>query len=160
MRTDYFQNMQRIHRQERIRNYRNKIIFYLGIAVFAYLGVVLSITIFKRNDSVISGQAAVTKYEGETIKQTNIPSATATATSNSSAKAAAVPTYRPSSRAIHAAAPSPSGSPVPQYTWRSTGSGGTVYTTSSATVKNIGGGGGSAGGGSHSGSGSSSAFCR
>ena len=160
MRTDYFQNMQKIYRQERLRNYRNKIIFYLGIAAFAYLGVVLSITVFKRNDSAISGQAAVAKYEGEAIKQpTTI--ATSTATSNSSASATATPVYRRSAGLVHHSA-APAASPLPQLSWRSTSSGSsmTVYTTSSASLKNIGGGGsiGGSTGGSSAGGIATSAF--
>lgn len=163
MRIDYINNMKDIYRKEKIRTRRNTVLFFLGLAGVAYLSIVLSVSLFKRNDSVISGQSAVAKYESAVTKQaTELPLTTTTATASDVAvKQSATPAYRPSVHIAHSVAPVTTTSYAPEHTWRSTSNAAiTVHTTSSATVKNIGGGGS---GGSHSSGGttiasSSSAF--
>ncbi len=149
MRIDYIKNMKDIYRREKAKNYRRTVIFFFGLAVLAYLGILTTVMLAKRNDTAISGQAAVAKYEGEVIRQT--------AQSESAAVAATSNTVTPATRAyrhagvIHHSAPSAVSTPAaPKHNFQSPNSGALrVHTTSSATVKTIGGGGGggAAGGG-------------
>ena len=163
MRIDLINRMKKIQQQERMRTRRNKVFFFLCLAGVAYLAIVVSLFALQRNDSVISTQEAVARYESNVTKQ-----ATESPLLKTSAKPMKVPAKEPAislhrsgGKIKHAAAPAANTASAPEHSWRSTsGSGLTVHTTSSATVKSIGGGGGSAGGGGGRGSvtSSSSAF--
>ncbi len=147
MRLDYINNMRNIYRQEKLRNYRRTVIFFLSVGVMAYLAVLVTIMTAKRDESAVSGQVAVTKFEGEVIQRaSDAPSASASPTpADVKAAQPSTPAYRPAGLVRHTAA-QPASSPLPQQSFRSTSNAAlTVHTTSSATVKNIGGGGSTAG---------------
>lgn len=158
MRLDYINNMRNIYRQEKMRTYRRTVLFFLSLAVLAYLGMLVSIMVGTRDDGV-SCQAAVAKYESSAVRVAVDASSTAgTPAADVRATQAAIPKYRPSVGMRHSYVPSASS--MPQHTFQSTSSGITVHTTSSATVKNVGGSGsaGGSGGGTAVTSSSSAAF--
>jgi len=145
MRIDQLNNFQRIVERERGKNYRRIVYFLLIVAGCAYASVLLSVFVFKRSDGAVTGQLTVTKYEAEVIR---VSANEAAAGSKAVAKAlpSAMPSYRPAGKIRHSYSTAAS-SYVPQHQWQSTSAAGLkVYTTSSASVKNIGSGASSSGG--------------
>lgn len=149
MRNDFIQNMININRRERMRKRRNMVIFFLGLCAFAYFGLVLSLTVFKSNEGLVSGQVAVAKFESESVKKASETKGVTVTVSEPKAtvKPAATPTYRPAGKITRSSSqPTPAVTQTPEHTWKSTSNSAVkVHTTSSATVQHVGGGGVSTG---------------
>ena len=146
MRIDRLNNIKSIWLREKQRNNRRIVYFVMIVAAVAYLFVLSSVFLLKRNDGAVSSQAAVAQFEGEALRNHEAETIVAkvpTATTKSSA----LPTYRPAGKHRFAHV-TPSASSMPEHSWKSTsGTGMKVYTTSSAAVKHIGSAAGSSGGG-------------
>ncbi len=150
MRIDFLNDMQSLLQQEKNRNYRRRVVFFLIVGALVLFGIQLSIMVSRRAESDVMGQAAVAKFEKEAYNRSQevAQGGTATPVIVSSSKSRASQQYRPSVNVhqhSHMASYSHSVA-APQYSFRSANTGAvTVYTTSSATVKSIGGGGSGSG---------------
>ena len=126
MRYDFILNMININRRERMRKRRTMALLFLCVCAVGYLGIVLSLAFFKGSDVPVAEQIVVT-----------------TAEPKAAAKPVATPTYRPAGKITRVTSqPAAATTKAPEHTWKSTSNTAVkVHTTSSATVKSIGGGG-------------------
>ena len=130
-------NIQSEYQQLKQRKRRQWIIFCLGIFAIAYCGILVTVLVASRDANVVSGQAAVSSFEGAVVTRDAGVAAPVVA---NPAKMTGSPRFRGNMSLIHTYAPQGSIVAAPQHTWQSTGAAITVHTTSTAQVHNVGSG--------------------
>lgn len=112
-------------------------IFCLGLLALAYGGVLVTVFVASRNTKVVSGQVAVSGFEGAVVTR---DAGTAAPVVANPAKMTGAPRFSGNTSLIHTYAPQGSTATAPQHTWQSTGVAVKVHSTSSAQVHNVGSG--------------------
>lgn len=136
MRID-FNYIQSVYQQQKQRKRRQWMIFCLGLLALAYGGVVTTVFVASRDAKNVSGQVAVSGFEGAVVTR---DAGTATPVVANPAKMTGAPRFSGNTSLIHTYVPQGSTAAAPQHTWQSTGATVKVHTTSSAQVHNVGSG--------------------